>query len=216
MEEHFIEARIKARYYTIGNLSNSIKNVWIVCHGYGQLAKYFIKKFESLEADHTLIIAPEGLSRFYQDGFSGKIGAAWMTKENRHIEIENYISYLNLIYESLTPLPENVCFNVLGFSQGTATVCRWVLHQNFKVNNLLLWAGEFPPDIDKNLARSRFSSLNTYLIFGSKDPFIDKNIVNIQIKRIEDLNHKPQLIEFEGAHDISQDALDQIIELIGN
>ena len=34
-------------------------------HGYGQLAEYFIRKFNVLEEQNICVIAPEGFSRFY-------------------------------------------------------------------------------------------------------------------------------------------------------
>ena len=36
-------------------------------------------------------MAPEGLSRFYLEGFSGKVGATWMTREDRLNDIDNYL-----------------------------------------------------------------------------------------------------------------------------
>ena len=50
------------------------KTIWIVFHGYGQLAKFFLRKFNLLFEDNTLIVAPEGLNHFYLKGFSGRVG----------------------------------------------------------------------------------------------------------------------------------------------
>jgi hypothetical protein len=51
--------------------------VWFVCHGYGQLAAYFIRHFAFLteNAPATVVIAPEGLSRFHLSGNGGRVGA---------------------------------------------------------------------------------------------------------------------------------------------
>jgi len=40
MERHLTVART-ARYYQLGELSSATKQIWFVCHGYGQLAEYF-------------------------------------------------------------------------------------------------------------------------------------------------------------------------------
>jgi hypothetical protein len=42
-----------------------------------------------------IIIAPEGLSRFYRKGFSGDVVASWMTKDDRLDDMEDYVRYLN-------------------------------------------------------------------------------------------------------------------------
>ena len=63
-----IQFDFKARYETLGNIDNP-KRIWIVVHGYGQQAKYFIRKFKPLQDEETLVIAPEGLHHFYLKGF---------------------------------------------------------------------------------------------------------------------------------------------------
>jgi hypothetical protein len=59
----------------------------LVTHGYGQLAKTFIRRFEPIMDAQTLVVAPEGLSRFYWGGFDGPVVASWMTREDRLDEI---------------------------------------------------------------------------------------------------------------------------------
>jgi len=199
----------------LGELTAKTRYVWIVCHGYGQLARYFIRKFEALKAPDTVILAPEGLSRFYLEGFSGKVGATWMTRENRLVEIENYTSYLNSIYEHIAARvqPETKVI-VLGFSQGTATVCRWVLHQDLAIHHLVLWAGEFPPDIDKSMAAARLKDLRTSYVFGTGDPFITEERIRTQMERLKELSHSPGVLEFQGGHDIQAETLERLRMLI--
>jgi predicted esterase len=125
--------------------------VWFVCHGYGQLAAYFVRHFRVLtDADPTtVIIAPEGLSRFYLNGTGGRVGATWMTKEDRLAEIDDYVAYLNQLADQvLAAAPADVRITVLGFSQGAATVSRWLARARFRPARLVLWAGSFPPDME--------------------------------------------------------------------
>ena len=70
MRKHSIKIEKTAYYYSIGELNNETNEIWIACHGYGQLAKYFIKKFECLEKLNRFIIAPEGFNKFYINGYS--------------------------------------------------------------------------------------------------------------------------------------------------
>jgi predicted esterase len=214
MEELFVYPKIKARYSQIGEINENTRDVWIVCHGYGYLARYFIRKFVFLHNDKTVIIAPEGLSRFYLEGFSGKVGATWMTRENRLVEIENYTAYLNEIYK-LIPNPNKIRINVLGFSQGTSTVSRWVLHQDIKVDRLILWAGDFPPDIQQEKARQRVKELkNLIMIYGDSDQFVNPERLQSISDRIHELDASPDIIHYSGGHDIEQEALEKMIEFI--
>ncbi len=82
MKEHHLIIPKTARYFQNGELNQSTSEVWIVCHGYGQLANFFLRKFDLLNSNTTCIIAPEGLHRYYLEGSAGRVGASWMTKED--------------------------------------------------------------------------------------------------------------------------------------
>src|SRR5438132_416931 len=103
--EQKLSFSFEAHYFKIGNME-SAREVWFVIHGYGQLAKFFIRKFSVLEEHNICVIAPEGLSHFYLEDIAtrtasgnNRVGATWMTRENREADIQNYISYLNAVYE---------------------------------------------------------------------------------------------------------------------
>ena len=74
--------------YHILNEGTNAKKVLYVLHGYGQLAEFFVRKFREL-GDEYLIVAPEGMHRFYLQGSSGRVGASWMTKEDREQDIKH-------------------------------------------------------------------------------------------------------------------------------
>ena len=97
--EGHITFQKKGRYFTLGNLADG-KHLLIALHGYGYLAKYFINKFKELDLDKYVILCPEGLSRFYQSGTEGRVGASWMTKEDRQTDIEDYVNYLDAALDS--------------------------------------------------------------------------------------------------------------------
>ncbi len=78
-----------AHYYSTQIGPNEPENVWILFHGYGQSASYFLMNFKDFEPENSLLIAPEGLSKFYLKGVDGRVGASWMTKENREAEIQD-------------------------------------------------------------------------------------------------------------------------------
>ena len=201
-----------ARYFISGIPAKTIKNVWFVCHGYGQLANYFIKNFNCLDATENLIVAPEGLHRFYWEQFSGRVVASWMTKEDRTDDIADYINYLNAVYdEIMTSFKEtNVKINILGFSQGTATVCRWASDRKLAINNLILWAGGFPEDMEINSYTAWLNTFFTYLIVGDSDEFITTAQTDLQKKILMAINVPFEFISFNGKHIIDQPTLLQL------
>jgi predicted esterase len=184
--------------------------VWFVCHGYGQLAAYFIRHFAVLtNADEaTVVIAPEGLSRFYLQGNGGRVGASWMTKEDRLVEIDDYVTYLNqLAALTLEKCPPDVNITVLGFSQGAATVSRWLARARFRPSRLILWAGAFPDDMDFAVATHLLQELPVVLVCGDQDEFIKEADLEKQQDFLRRLGVEPILRHFAGKHELNATVL---------
>jgi predicted esterase len=213
-----ISFQFKARYQTLGKLDANTKKVWFVLHGYGQLAEYFLRKFKSLEAHGIFVIAPEGLSRFYiedvtkrSQGGSQRVGATWMTRENRLVDIENYLTYLNTIYHQEISDHKDLDITVLGFSQGAATASRWVLENQIQFNRLLLWAGMFPDDMDFAKGHEVLLNKKVQLVYGKKDPFLnDERLVHMETLRHK-LNVPAEVITFDGGHEIDDATLERLV-----
>ena len=154
MQEHTLTTPRTARYFTLG-VPERANDLWFVCHGYGQLAARFLERFRPIETGQRCIVAPEGLSRFYlsESPSERRVGASWMTREDRLHEIDDYVRYLDAVYGALQPRAAKV--TVLGFSQGTATACRWAALGSARIDRLILWGGEVPPDRSQIAARSQ-------------------------------------------------------------
>jgi len=212
--EHKIAVSKTARYFTLGAPSLKTKYVWFVLHGYGQLAPQFINNFEIINNGENYIIAPEGLNKFYVKGFSGRTGAAWMTKENREDEIKDYINFLDSVYEKVISQFEKdkIKITVLGFSQGTATASRWMANKKSKIHNFIIWAGDVPPDIEKEKLKAVFISLNFHFVVGDKDEFINDERLKSEIAKLEKLEVNFQLHRFKGGHEIQTETLLKIYE----
>ncbi|TGD80606.1 alpha/beta hydrolase [Hymenobacter wooponensis] len=210
VQENHLPVTRTARYYQLGTLSADTRRVWFVCHGYGQLAAYFIRHFAHLtEADPQLVVvAPEGLSRFYLQGTGGRIGATWMTREDRLTEIDDYVGYLNQLAEAvLSEASPLVQVTVLGFSQGAATVSRWLSRAHFRPVHLILWAGAFPPDMDFTVATHLLHKLPVTLVCGDEDEFIKPEHVEQQRDFLRKLGVEPQVLSFAGKHTLSAPVL---------
>ncbi len=218
MIEQRISINFKARYYKLGEINKDTRQIWFVLHGYGQLAQYFLKKFNSLEAKNICVIAPEGLSRFYLEdvnsrsqGGSNRVGATWMTKEDRLTDIENYVTYLNSIYQSeIDGLKSIPPVTLLGFSQGVATLARWALHGSVQFQRMILWAGILPPDMDFELGKDKVRGKEVIQIYGKQDPFINQDRLEEMKNLCDQLEIIPQIIEYDGKHEIDESVLGQI------
>jgi dienelactone hydrolase len=139
-----------ARFATLGDMHERIRQVWFVCHGYSQLVKEFIRYFSVLDDGTRLVVAPEALSRFYLESTDGKVGASWMTKEDRLEEVNDYVRYLDALYEHISTQVDlnGTTVHVFGFSQGVATASRWISRGTVRADQLVLWAGALPPELD--------------------------------------------------------------------
>lgn len=190
----------------------SADSVFLCLHGYGQLAPYFIKKFEVI-SDTSLIIVPEGLHRFYLAGNDGRVGASWMTKEDRLIDIENYLHYIDAVVNEILGSSTRPII-VLGFSQGAATAGRWVSHTQRSVSNIILWSGMFPHDVETPNEKKTWKDIKIHSVLGNKDPYIgdDRFIAEKQRLTLNGLNADE--FRFDGGHDILPNVLLQIKDRI--
>ena len=176
MEERFLRVPRTARYHLLGDPA-SAKAIWIVVHGYGQLARFFLGKFEGLE-DDLLIVAPEGLSRFYLDEAHQRVGATWMTREDREHEIQDHVAYLDMIVDVLRlQCPHASGVNVLGFSQGVATASRWAALGQSSMHRMILWGGNLPPDLPREALSGKFRGLHFDLVQGAKDEIVPPTVL---------------------------------------
>jgi predicted esterase len=209
MTEHHLSVRRTARYFTLGPPAATAREAWIVLHGYGQLAARFLRHFAPLDDGARCIVAPEGLSRFYAEaGRNDKIGASWMTREDRLAEIDDYIRYLDaLTDEVLRGADVAAQVTVLGFSQGTATASRWLAHGSARAGRLILWGGEVPPDLDLAAARDRWRETDVTLVVGSEDPFITSKVLARDEQRLREHGISFRIERFDGGHEIVPDVL---------
>lgn len=195
-----------ARYFTMGELTEQTKNVWIVCHGYGQLAENFIKKFHQIVDEENYIISPEGLHRYYLDAKHEKIGASWMTREDRLDDINDYVNLLDGILE-LELIDFKGKIILFGFSQGVATVSRWYMMGKIKPTYFVMWAGVFPPDLPMEKERWVFNDSTNFVVIGEQDEFFPEQRRNQIIQEIENKGIKFDLLTFNGKHVINQETL---------
>jgi len=218
MESHHLSVPRTARYYTIGRAGAAVSEVWIVCHGYGQLAAPFLAAFERVASPSRLIVAPEALSRYYLDSSRSpndpppRVGASWMTREDRDHEITDHVAYLDALHDLVRPSAQarDVTLRVLGFSQGVATVARWIAYGRARADELILWAGAFPPDVDLGAFSQRMSGSRVVLVAGSHDALASWAAADTQLERFNGAGIAARLVQFEGGHRLDDATLDQL------
>lgn len=209
MEEHFLRVRRTARYHLIGDPS-SAKELWVVVHGYGQLARYFLNQFKAHTSERC-IVAPEGLSRFYLDPEHDRVGATWMTREDRQHEIIDHVEYLDaLVHELAHRMPAGIPVHALGFSQGVATVARWSLTGRTTLHRLVLWAGNLPPELS-GTALAEWRSGPVDLVLGDQDPYIKAEALHGWAQRLTSAGVPNRAHLFSGEHKIDGITLERVL-----
>ena len=214
-EHRHITVPRTARYAVMGSFDAKLSEVWIVCHGQGQLAARFLSRFRPLERDDRLFIAPEGLSRYYLSPPTSAhrgdtpVGAIWMTREDREAEIADQARYLDLVYDEVFRDIDRagVRLWVLGFSQGASTVTRWLARGKQTADRVVLWAGMIPPELDADGASALSARAPVTVVVGSTDQFATPKVVAAQEARLRELGVPFQTQHFDGPHDLSGPAL---------
>jgi predicted esterase len=206
MQKHELPVQKTAQIFTLGDVQSATE-VWIVLHGYAQLARTFLETFEQIASKDCAIIAPEGLHRFYKKGFYGDVVASWMTKEDRLNDIEDYSKYLDSVLNKFTKTGQTI--RVFGFSQGVATACRWISQSDSKISSLILWAGTFPTDISMKNDGSSLPFSACYLAYDPEDKFRNEDSWNKQLNFIGDAGIKPTIFTYTGGHTIPGEALEK-------
>lgn len=210
MKTYSLQTTKTARYFTLGELTNETKEIFFVFHGYGQLASQFIKNFKTVQSSERFIVAPEGLNKFYVKGFSGKIGASWMTKEDRENEINDYLNFFdNILSKYSTQIDTNTKITLFGFSQGGAAVSRWFVNSDLPNASLILWGSFLPPDIDYNKLREKLSD-PVKIIIGDNDEFISEDRLNKELKTLQREKISIKLKKYPGRHNIQPGLLKKL------
>lgn len=197
------------RYFTFGNPDKAC-TLLIALHGYSQLPEYFIRKFHFLDPDKYYVICPEGPHRFYREGTSGRVGASWMTKEDRLNDIKNYIRLLDAVAESIDT---DHHFNrriLLGFSQGGATASRWIGYGNTPFNEFILWAAVFPPDMDDTVKQNFYATQN-HMVIGDSDEFSTVEKAKEYHQKLSKEGMKFAFHTFKGNHDLNKELLYKLV-----
>jgi predicted esterase len=214
---HRLSVPKSARWYQLGELGPDTLEAWLVCHGYGQLAGRFITSFAPIASEARAIVAPEALHRFYLDPASKpaaerRVGATWMTREDREQDIADYVAYLERLADEIARLAPRARITALGFSQGAATVSRWTVASERDLARMILWGSELPPDLDWVRARRRLASVVPWFVLGDRDEFASPDRITRQESELDRHGIAHRVVRYAGGHSIDRDALVRLSE----
>lgn len=212
MRQHHLEVTRTARYALLGDPARA-DTLWFVIHGHGQLAAIFIRHFEALDDGTRCIVAPEALNRFYAEPTSwrgagqARVGATWMTREDREAEMADYIRYLDRLHRHIgAEAGRDLPLTVLGFSQGVATAARWICRGAARPQRVILWAGPLPPELDAE-AVAPLRAARLYRVLGDQDDMATPDAVAAEHERERALGLEPEHIVFAGGHKMDRSVL---------
>lgn len=220
MNEHHLRVSRTARFFTLGAPGPAVPELWIVTHGYGQLAADFLRLFAGLDDGTRYIVAPEALNRFYliqpakAPAADRPVGATWMTRVDREREISDYVEYLDHLFDEVTrPLDApTLRVSVLGFSQGVATAARWTALGRSPVHRLVCWAGGVPEDLDLSLLARKLGPAPLRIIVGDRDELAPPSVVEAQEERLRSHGINVTSTRFSGGHALSRAMLRTLAE----
>ena len=205
MRSHAVSVTRTAHVWSEGPPAGEASAVWFVLHGYAQRAPSFLADCAALADGSRLLVAPEGLSRFYRRGGAGEVGASWMTKAERGAEIEDYVGALDRIHNELVGNGE-VPVHVLGFSQGGATAARWVTRgdafRERPAKGLVLWGSGLPPELDEKRMRERLDGTEVCFVLGASDALVDAEGLADDERRLRAAGVETRLERFAGGHEL--------------
>jgi predicted esterase len=135
-----------------------------------------------------------------------------MTREDREAEIADYVSYLDRlaaeVKQHLAGASPRII--VLGFSQGTATVSRWLAASDLRADQLVLWSGSIPPELDLAEWAERLRGAVITLVVGETDELATPKLVTAEAERLSNAGIGFSLQHFPGGHTIDPQALEAL------
>ncbi len=225
--EHHLTTVRTARYYTLGAPLAATKRVWFVLHGYAQLAARFLRHFDGIVPADTLIVAPEALSRFYLElpradrKHMERIGAAWMTREDRDADIADTRAWLDSVYRTVMDditratdgTPE---VTIMAFSQSVAITMRWIAGGVVKPARVIMWAGSLATDVDADAFRSGLGNAEVLLVAGERDMFLTEKTRPLIRGQWDALDIPVREILYDGVHEVDPVMLGELLQLRRN
>lgn len=215
MQTHHFPVTRMARFVASGPVTQETCDLVIALHGYGQLAPEFAAHpaLSGLVVPGRVVVCPEGLSRYYTNHKERKVGASWMTAEDREYEILDHVAWLDALLEHLMEdAPDHMRLRVLGFSQGAPTASRWVANGAVNPDQLILWAAAPAEDLNDEEWETLADVPDMVVVAASDDAFFPPDRVDSAMSLLGGRQCAARLVRFEGGHTLDDNVLASIID----
>lgn len=178
-------------------------NTWVVFHGIGQLARFFLKNFNHLDLTRNYVLAPQAPSLYYTTDTFDRVGASWLTRENTQGQMENLLAYLDQMaagegLEEKNPI-------LFGYSQGVSVLCRWVARRQIACRRILLYAGRIPAELGPGDFEHLPEGCRVEVYCGDADPLADKwgrGELAAHARKV--FGNRPDIITYSGGHELQR------------
>jgi len=116
-------------------------------HGYAESAETQMSRLEAIPGSASwVLVSIQGLHRFYSRG--GQVVSSWMTSQDRDLLIDDNLRYVrSVVTEAVHLTGEPQAMVYLGFSQGAAMAWRAAVLGGRRVDGLVTFGGDVPPEI---------------------------------------------------------------------
>ncbi len=215
VEPRHITIERRVRFGVLEPRVRPVAEIWFALHGYHQLAHRFLRHFRPIHQGARCIIAPEGLHRHYIDHESRRVGASWMTSEDRLTDIGDYVGYLDRLHAHVLSeesrqrpggsAPPRIV--ALGFSQGVHTLSRWLAFGRARIDRAILWGSTVPPDLDLSEHGNTLSAADLHLVVGDEDEYYDRAAIETHEARLRRAGIRFTSHGYEGGHRLDADLL---------
>jgi len=213
-QTHWMPVTQEQRVDSLGTFSDATNHVWVGLHGYGQLVQFFARHFRSLVSEERAFVFNQGPHKFYLNGVQGRVGASWMTKDERLVDISNQRKYLGFVFQWIKQQAPKATIHCVGFSQGVATIMRCIGYEDVQPSAILAWAGSWPPDLDET-NRAALEEIRFKACFGTQDEYITTEKQQEMIGHyLEKYNFEPLVSVYEGGHSFDAKKLAQEISTL--
>lgn len=206
MKPHHLTVGRTARYFLLGDAQRPAGELVLGLHGHAQLAARFLRLLAPLEDGHTLIAAPEALSRFYLEtrlnGQHGPaIGATWLTREHREADLQDHFAYLDgLLRRLLEGQPVRPRLTLLGFSQGAVLASRWIAAGGRRMDRVILWGVPLAHDLPLDAFTAGLGGAPVQLIAGDADHYAPEGTIEEDAARLTAAGARVTARRFAGGH----------------
>ena len=177
---------------------------------------HFIDHYNDGRTQGSIIIAPEGMHRFYISGASGRVGASWMTKEAREIDISDNLSFLEALDSSLSKEFNFEKKYLLGFSQGACLSLEFAARHAQKLGGVVAFTGALiGEELNKEKYTGDFKGAPINISGSVRDIHVPADRMRDSAQLLQDMGAVVSLTFFEdAAHTIRPDELAEVNQKI--